>query len=284
MILHPRGEVWPGQTPTNSTGTVRPKLKTNRPIYTVHYTGGGLWLDEDDTPAELRSIQRYAFGAKKPWEYNYVIDGQGHVWEYAGLYQAAHSEGENHLAISVLMLVGLKDAAKLTGFERPTDAMIQAVRELRHYLVSISALADDHSMLQHREMPGANTICPGPEVRVRWTELTTPWVPPIPPDPDPTPDPEPAPDPRPPQESLMYVFYVVQSPPAVFGGFSFGPKYPAIQLEWLETNERIDAIRQQGAIDYPGGPIASASALGAVTLIGALPPGYTGREFSRVVA
>jgi hypothetical protein len=172
MILVPRSTIWPGQLPTNSTGTPRPLLAPDRPYLTVHYTGGGLWLDPDDTPDELRMIQRYAVGAAKPWEYNYVIDGQGLVFEYAGGYRAAHSFGENELAIGVLLLVGLADAATLTGFEKPTEAMIVAVRDLRAWLTVTGRLAPDHAMLQHRQMPGAATICPGPEVAKRWDAMT----------------------------------------------------------------------------------------------------------------
>lgn len=180
MIFVPRSQIWPDQLPTSSTGTPRPLLDPDRPYLTVHYTGAGLWLDPDDTPTELRAIQNYAQAAGKPWEYNYVIDGQGLVFEYAGGYRAAHwadhrttpPTGMNQYAIGVLLLVGLADAAHLQGFEKPTDEMVQAFRELRARLTATGALAVDHQVLPHRLMPGANTLCPGPEVIKRWAELT----------------------------------------------------------------------------------------------------------------
>jgi len=182
MILVPRETIWPGKLPTNSTGTPRPKLEQLRPYYTIHYTGGGLWLDPDDTPAELRSIQAYAAGANKPWEYNYVIDGQGIVWEYAGDYRAAHSAGENEIAIGVLLLVGFKGKYPAVEYwEAPTEPMIRAVRELRAWLSDSERLALSHLMRQHNQMPAAATICPGPEVVKRWSDLTLPWTTPQPP-------------------------------------------------------------------------------------------------------
>jgi hypothetical protein len=145
-------------------------MKPHAPYLTIHYTGGGLWLDPDDTPDELRSIQNYAQSASKPWEYNYVIDGQGIVWEYAGTYQAAHSGGENEIAIGVLLLVGLSGSY----FEVPTPQMIEATRELRAWLVAMGHLAQNHQMLQHNQMPGAATACPGQEVINRWDQFTAP--------------------------------------------------------------------------------------------------------------
>lgn len=182
MILVPRDQVWPGQLPTNSNGTPRPHLAPNRPWYTIHYTGGGLWLDPDDTIDELRSIQNYAQSAGKPWEYNWVIDGQGAVWEYAGDYQAAHSGGENDQAIGVLLLVGFKGTYPnaVEYWEQPTTAMIDAVRELRDWLCSRSMLAPTHTMEPHQDMPGAATACPGPAVLAAWPLLTQPWAPPAP--------------------------------------------------------------------------------------------------------
>lgn len=176
MIIIARDTVWPGQTPTQSTGAPRPLLAPDRPYLTVHYTGAGVWLDPDDTPSELRAIQNYAQSAGKGWEYNWVIDGQGVIWEYAGQYQAAHSAGENDVAIGVLLLVGFKGIYPnhVEYWEVPTPPMIQAVRELRAWLVATHALAGSHEMRQHNQMPGAITPCPGPQVVAHWAELTAP--------------------------------------------------------------------------------------------------------------
>lgn len=178
MILVPRETIWPGQLPTNSTGTPRPLLAPNRPYLTIHYTGAGLWLDPDDSPTELRAIQAYAKNAGKPWEYNYVVDGQGIVFEYAGEYKAAHAGDPNNTnTIGVLLLVGLASSV----YEKPTEEMIAAVRDLRVWLVDGADLAANHQMLQHRQMPNAKTMCPGPEVIARWADLTAPPPPPPPP-------------------------------------------------------------------------------------------------------
>jgi hypothetical protein len=178
MQLIPRGEIWPGEVPTNSSGSPRPKLAQNRPYFTIHYTGGGLWLDPDDTRDEATSIQNYAESAGKPWEYNWIIDGQGCVVEYAGEYQAAHSGGENDIAIGVLLLVGFAGTYPndIDYWEQPTSAMIEAVRELRWRLMTSGALALDHLMLKHCDMPDAATACPGDAVKAVWSMLTTPWT------------------------------------------------------------------------------------------------------------
>lgn len=181
--IHPRDEVWPGEVPTSSNGAPRPLLRPDRIWLTVHYTGVPVrWLDEDDTPDELRAIQRYAQGAGKSWEYNFVIDGQGQIWTYAGDYRAAHSAGENEAAYGVLLLVGTD--------EPPTEPMVLAVRQLRWLLLSTGRLAPSHEVRKHLDMPGANTSCPGALVIARWDEITTPWEPTlhpevVPPEPEP---------------------------------------------------------------------------------------------------
>jgi hypothetical protein len=183
MIFVPRDQVWPGELPRNSDGSMRPLLAYDRPWYTIHYTGGGVWLDPDDTYEELRSIQNYAQNAGKAWEYNWVIDGQGVIWEYAGDYRAAHSSGENEEAIGVLLLVGFSGTYPndINYWEQPTSLMIDAVRELRAWLVDTERLASNHDMVQHNQMPDAATACPGDGVKAVWNMLTTPWTSPTPP-------------------------------------------------------------------------------------------------------
>jgi hypothetical protein len=189
MNVIPRSVVWPGQMPTNNNGTPRPLLKANRPYFTIHYTGGGLWLDPDDTIEEMRSIQQFAAGPSKqtPWEYNWVIDGQGNVGEYAGDYQAAHSGGENDTAIGVILLVGFKGTYPnaVEYWEDPTPQMIAAVQELRVWLESTGRLAETHSMLPHQQMPGAATACPGVAVMNHWDQLCAYPTPTPPPSEDP---------------------------------------------------------------------------------------------------
>lgn len=189
----PRDAVWPGQLPTNSSGSPRAQLALHRPWLTIHYTGGGLWLDRDDTMAELQSIQNYAAGAGKPWEYNWVIDGQGVVWEYAGDYQAAHSADENSQAIGVLLLVGFKGTYPddVSYWELPTPEMIAAVQRLHQWLDDSDRLAIDHQVLPHQQMPGAATACPGVAVMEVWDQMVA----------------YPAPEPPPPQgdDEMLYL-------------------------------------------------------------------------------
>lgn len=191
MNLIPRSTIWPGQLPLNKDGTRRPLLAPDRPYLTVHYTGAGSWLDPDDTPTELRSIQLYAQGAGKPWEYNYVIDGQGLVFEYAGDYRAAHyadhttvpAVGKNDIAIGVLLLVGFVPPSSAGVLEQPTIPMIVAFRDLRAWLVATGRLADPHELRGHRQMTGAPTACPGDAVMAKWDQFAAPVPPPPTPDP-----------------------------------------------------------------------------------------------------
>jgi hypothetical protein len=62
--------------------------------------------------------------------------------------------------------------------------MINAVRELRYWLVERGMLAGSHTMLPHQGMPGAATACPGSAVLAAWPLLTAPWTPPTPPSED----------------------------------------------------------------------------------------------------
>jgi hypothetical protein len=176
MILVPRATVFGTQLPTNTSGTSRPLLAGARPYLTVHYTGAGSWLDPDDTPTELRSIQAYAQGAGKPWEYNWVIDGQGIVFEYAGDYRAAHTAGWNESAIGVLLLVGFNRDGQ---HEQPPVEMQVAFRDLRAWLTATGRVTVDHRLRQHREMPGAATACPGAAVISKWDQFSAPVPPPI---------------------------------------------------------------------------------------------------------
>lgn len=175
-----RAALFGDQLPRNSNGTMRPKL-ANVPWITVHYTGSNVnYGDFDDSPAEIRGIQAYAVSAKKPWEYNYVLDTQGVMWCYAGEYQAAHSAGENSKSVGVLWLLGVND--------NPTDAMIETFRWFRWVMVQFGLVAVNHEVRPHKNMPGAATICPGDRVMARWNDLMVPWNPnPVPPSPPPDP-------------------------------------------------------------------------------------------------
>lgn len=265
MNLVPREAVWPGQLPTNTNGTPRPKLAPNRPWYTIHYTGGGIWLDPDDTVDELRSIQNYAQSAGKPWEYNWVIDGQGTVWEYAGNYQAAHSGGENDKAIGVLLLVGFKGTYPndIDYWEQPTPEMINAVRDLRAFLVDHAMLAGNHTMLPHQGMPGAATACPGNAVMAVWPQLTAPPTPPTPPG----------------DNNVELVEIAVTGRNARFLGYLIKPTTTAtdgtrqrefiLWAEWVNgadpiQDTRLNAYRNMGIPVYPVGDMTGIGLLGPI--------------------
>jgi hypothetical protein len=177
VLVHRRSDVFGTLLPTNVSGSPRPLLAPNRPILTCHYVGSGTFTDTGDSPSEIRAIHAYSVSPAKrtPWEYSWVVDSDGEIWTYAGEYVAAHSAGNNTTAIGVLLLAGLNDA--------PTDAMVLGFRQLRWWLLGKGLLAMDHQVLPHRQMPGANTACPGNATLARWGELAEPWHPVIPPSP-----------------------------------------------------------------------------------------------------
>lgn len=178
--LVPREEIWPGQIPTSSDGTVRPPLRRPATYVTVHYTGSpGDWDDFGDTTAEAKALQVYAQHAKKSWEYNWIIDSEGNVVEYAGFYRAAHSAGKNEISHGVLLLLGIDEPV--------TDAMILAFRQLMFWLKQNGHFGFHTEIRGHKDMPDAATVCPNSKVLARWGELTTPWLP------EPTPPPPPPP-------------------------------------------------------------------------------------------
>ena len=170
MAYISRETTFPGQMPSNNDGSRRSKMQSNRPYYTIHYTGApSNFADFNDSISELRGIQAYAVSPQKrtPWEYNYAVDTQGNLLEYAGEYQAAHSGGENEEAYGVILLLGMNDY--------PTEAMVDTVRQLRSRLLGQGALASSHQMLQHNQMPGAETSCPGKNVIAVWDEFIVPF-------------------------------------------------------------------------------------------------------------
>ena len=191
-----------GGTPTSNSGTVRLPLAFPVPTITVHYTGSpkiaraSTWSAKDFMP----DFQRIALASGKSFEYNYVIpprsDGSAQVWEYAGTYQAAHSAGENAVAIGVLMCIGVDnhpsyktyDPTKATVWEPLSDGMVEAYRWLRdEHLKHIGAVAVP-AQTPHRNMPDANTACPGNAVLARWGDLLEPYQPALPPPPAPEDD------------------------------------------------------------------------------------------------
>jgi hypothetical protein len=240
--LVPRSVLWPGELPTSSNGVLRPLVQRPALYITGHYTGSpGDWDDFYDTSAEARAIQVYAQHAKKPWEYNWIIDSEGNVVEYAGMYQAAHSAGENGIAHGVLLLLGIGEPV--------TPAMVLSFRQLRWWLQQEEATSFATLVRKHKDMPGAATACPGPEVEPHWVELTSPWFPP----------------PPAPKEKSMFVVKDSRPPHAVYlsdgvvktwVNSGLAVPYAEFRADLVVTTSNNEEIASYGPIvgPHPGAP------------------------------
>jgi len=189
-VLYVPRSTWFGGTPTSNAGNPRPLLKLPVPTITRHYTGSPpitrarTWTAQDFMP----DFQRIALASGKSYEYNYVIppraDGSAQVWEYAGPYQAAHSQDENAVSLGVLFCIGVAnhpsyknyDPTKPTVWEQCTDEMVTAYQWLRDQLLANDGLiVPSVKEVEHRNMPGANTACPGLSVIGRARDLDQPY-------------------------------------------------------------------------------------------------------------
>jgi len=183
VVYHPRTE-WTQRLPDNNSGSIRPLMQKNRLYITGHYTGvpwhlanGSLRYPPVITPDVMVQFEAIADAGKKSFEYNYVIpvglNGVAHIWEYAGLYQAAHSFGENDLAFGVIFLLGVDNYGKPNQVWQPiSEEMKYAFRWIRTKLLKDGYLAQSHFCLPHRMMPEANTICPGEPAFLAWNEMS----------------------------------------------------------------------------------------------------------------
>jgi hypothetical protein len=151
----------------SSSGAARPPLSNERWM-TGHYTGNNIDYTGKSAAEVTRQIQR-VFKDSKPFEYNYVIgqNDDDQIIEFAGKFQAAHSGGENGQSFGVLFLLGVG--------EEITDLMIDKWRWLRDVLIADGSLDPNVEQLQHRQMPGAATACPGKSIIRRWPELLLPY-------------------------------------------------------------------------------------------------------------
>lgn len=191
VLFVPRS-AWFAGTPTSNSGAPRPRLRVPVPTITRHYTGAPpsararSWSAQDFMPW----FQSVALASGKSYEYNYVIppraDGSAQVWEYAGTHQAAHSAGENDVAIGVLFAIGVANHPSYSNYDRTrptvwedcTDAMVEAYRWLRDRLLfEAGFVTADVLELEHRSMPGAATACPGQSVIGRFADLAAPYDP-----------------------------------------------------------------------------------------------------------
>ncbi len=168
----PREEIGLPEKVTSTDGSHRPLVK-NCKYLTIHYTGvfdnQKDYSDVGDTPEEILWLEQIARQAGKPNEYNYVIgsDDDDFIYEYAGTRRAAHSSGENSIAIGVLLFLNVEDA--------PTTKMIQKIQWLRDVLKYYGVLSKDAETTPHKNMPGAATACPGQHVLNNWGAIIAPY-------------------------------------------------------------------------------------------------------------
>jgi hypothetical protein len=216
VLFVPRSTWFTGVPYNNDGVSPRPALSTPLSWITVHYTGmRSLPLARVQTAAGfMPGFQRSALNRQPSpasFEYNYVIPPRAsnipEVWEYAGLYRAAHSAGENDQAFGVLFLNGVDNHPSYSTYDpdRPTvweplqDCQIQAYRWLREkYLLHWQDITPVVKQTPHQLMPGAATACPGESILGRWNELLQPYS-------EPTPAPAPPlPAPTPGKESMLW--------------------------------------------------------------------------------
>lgn len=154
-------------TVTNRNGSPRPQLASGLTVLTVHYAGAENPVHGRDPVKSFVGLHNWAKNvAKKPYEYNYVITWDGSLFEFAGLFQSAHSKGNNLTSIGVQFHNSVGEPL--------TDAQVDAYRWLRGHLVEIGALVADHAVTPHHDMRGASTTCPGQWVKQRLAELIAP--------------------------------------------------------------------------------------------------------------
>lgn len=195
ILDHSRTEWHPtGAAVLDSNGNPRPRLNLPLDWATVHWGGAGGFSDPGDTITELRNLDFWATNVREPPtpnEYNVVVDSESRTWEYAGPFQAAHSLGENHLALGILALAGPSD--DLINLPNVRARYVHGIRRARWQAVQLGWLTPGHRLDPHFRMPGASTQCPGPLAEpATWAEISapvlidpdTPITPPDPPPPD----------------------------------------------------------------------------------------------------
>ena len=153
----------------SSSGKQRPRLH-NEQWVTYHYTGvSSRNYKTADVAEEIRRIQQ-VFATTKPFEYNYVI-GQNEddlVYEMAGLFQAAHSGGENGQSFGFLFLNAVGEPL--------TATQIKKAQWLRDALIFQGSLRSQPEQRPHQLMPGAATACPGVLIMSAMPELVKPYI------------------------------------------------------------------------------------------------------------
>jgi hypothetical protein len=153
----------------DTQGRPRPQL-LGATYYTFHYTGVSVRYAERSTPSEILKIQS-TFGSTKPFMYNYVIgqEPDTKVYEFAGVFQGAHSAGNNGNSFGVLFLNGTTE--RLTGLQ------IQKAQWLRDVLRHSGRLRAQPDQRPHQLMPGAKTACPGDLIMRDLSKLVGDYLP-----------------------------------------------------------------------------------------------------------
>lgn len=138
---------------------------------TIHYSATPIEIDYTATDIDKMHVAR----GFREIGYHYFIRKDGTVETGRDLTQAgrfeqgAHSKGENDAAIGVCYEGGVTLADRLTGKDTRTPAQIAAMKKLIRELLERYPEAEVRG---HRDMPGANTQCPGFDAGEWWTEVT----------------------------------------------------------------------------------------------------------------
>lgn len=133
--------------PRSTIGTPEPpSSRTRIPVpcshLLVHYTGAGTYGDGRKSDLdEAKAIAAYGVNNGKTWEYNYLVGWQGNAYEQAGEYQGAHCKNFNSQSMGILCILGI-------GIT-PSQAMIDAFRQVRQQFVDEGRLTGNHECVPH---------------------------------------------------------------------------------------------------------------------------------------
>lgn len=114
--------------------------------------------------AAVQSMERYH--AEQRWggiAYNWLVFQSGRIYEGRGWdWTGAHTEGQNSKSVGICLVI---DGTTTV----PTDAAVEAVREILETGVRIGALAPDHRLAGHGDF--ARKDCPGALVRAEFARM-----------------------------------------------------------------------------------------------------------------
>jgi hypothetical protein len=127
---------------------------------TIHHSA--MWFRDDSQAAAAAAIQQIQHNhiLQMHWAdigYHFLIDPAGRVWEGRPLrWQGAHAEGENNIGNIGVCLLG--NFVRARGGQRPTDAQVQALRQLTSQLCEQYSIGVDQVWM-HKQFK--STECPG---------------------------------------------------------------------------------------------------------------------------